>query len=113
MADFKEYMENNANKRINGVDEKMSTMQGTINRIDQVVKGNSDRIEKNEAQISEIRAEVEKLKKTPARHFPPLPPPGSLVVQSTLGKHRRSERGRKRWSSAEPGGPSGCGQSRE
>ena len=79
MAEFRDYMENNTNKRFDGLDEKMSSMQTTVRRMDTTVKENSDAIRKNEAKIMDICAEVEKIKDgkhtAPADPFPSLRPP--------------------------------------
>ena len=69
MAEFREYMENNTNKRLDGLDDKMSGMQGTIRRIDANVKTNADNIQKHEEKISEMFAQIQKIKEDP---FPPL-----------------------------------------
>ena len=71
MAEFKEYMEANTNKRLNTIDDKMSGMQATVTQIDKVVRDNSDKIERHDGQIAEIRAEVSRLKTS---QFPALPP---------------------------------------
>ena len=80
LAEFRDYMENNTNKRLDGLDDKMSGMNTTIARIDETVKTNSTRIEAHEARIEEICAEVNKLKKGP--DFPALPGTGTLAGSS-------------------------------
>ena len=70
MAEFKDYMDNNTNKRLDGLDGKMSGMQASISRIDSTVRDNSERIQRHESQINEMREEVKKMKDG---SFPPLP----------------------------------------
>lgn len=69
MAEFRDYMENNTNKRFDGIEDKISGMQGTVDRINDNVKANAAKIESHEAKIAEICAEVKKMKQDP---FPPL-----------------------------------------
>ena len=63
MADFRDYMEKNTNKRLGEIDGKISGMQHAI-------KVNSDKLDQHESQIARIREDVKKLKESP---FPPLP----------------------------------------
>ena len=65
MAEFKEYMDNNTNKRLGDIDGKIGGMQTAI-------KENTAKLDRHEAQISELRGEMVKLKQAP---FPPLPAP--------------------------------------
>ena len=62
MAEFKEYMDSNTNKRLGDIDNKIGGMQAAIN-------DNTVKLDKHEAQISEIRSELVKMKSD----FPPLP----------------------------------------
>ena len=70
MADFRDYMEKNTNKRLGDIDGKISGMQ-------QSIKENTDKLNKHESQIEKIREEVKKLKDDP---FPPLAGRGDLTV---------------------------------
>ena len=98
MAEFKEYMEANTNRRLDGLDDKMTGMNGTISRIDATVKANSESIEKHEIQIANICAEVMKLKEptpsmpvgisTAAAPANPLP----VVPDQEYARARRSLR---------------------
>ena len=63
MADFREYMEKNTNKRLGEIDGKISGMQ-------QSIKENSDKLDQHETQIARIREDVKRMKEDP---FPPLP----------------------------------------
>lgn len=81
MAEFKEYMENNTNKRLDGIDNKIGGMQVAI-------QDNSAKLANHERQIEEIRSEVKALKSDP---FPPPRPPSEVApawptVTSTLTK---------------------------
>ena len=62
MAEFKEYMDSNTNKRLGDIDNKIGGMQAAIS-------DNTVKLDKHEAQISEIRSELVKMKSD----FPPLP----------------------------------------
>ena len=63
MAEFKEYMDSNTNKRLGEIDTKIGGMQSAI-------KENTAKLNEHDAHISEIRSELVKMKAGP---FPPLP----------------------------------------
>ena len=62
MAEFRDYMEKNTNRRLDDLDDKMTGMRSTISKIDENVKANSEKIGRHDDQIAEICAEVKKMK---------------------------------------------------
>ena len=74
MAEFKEYMDNNTNRRLSDIDGKIGGMQATI-------KENTEKLDRHEAHITEIRGEIVKMKQGA---FPALPQPSLSLDPVTL-----------------------------
>lgn len=70
MADFREYMDKNTNKRLTDIDDKIGGMQ-------EAIKDNTAKLQRHDSQIAQIREEMKKIRD-------PFPPPptsaGPLAV---------------------------------
>ena len=101
MADFRAYMEQNVNRDLRDLKSDLGTVRSSISALDDNVKGNSARLDRqeatirqNQASISEIRSEMQRIKDTPNAPAPTLqvtPMPNQVPDVEYL-KARRSLR---------------------
>ena len=101
LAQLKLYMDENTNKKIDNVEVRLGTIESSV-------AGNTTRLDAQAASISanarsiqDIKAEVDKLKKTP---FPPLPAPlqgnwgaGPRVNEEEVSEFRRARKSLRLW----------------
>ena len=77
MAEFKEYMDSNTNKRIGDLDKKVGGMQTSIARLDASVKANSTKLDKHDDQIAKMERELQKVRN---ENFPALPSASGVLA---------------------------------
>ena len=98
MAEFKAYMDANTNKRLDGIEDKVSGMQAAIDRVDSNVKENNTRLKKHDERIDIIERAVKEIRQDPfppppKRHcFPSVSPPAPAPDDKHFDKARRSLR---------------------
>ena len=101
MADFRAYMEQNVNRDLRDLKTDLGTVRSSINALDDNVKGNSARLDRqestirqNQASISEIRSEMQRIKDAPTSSAPTLhvTPTPTAVPDAEYLKARRSLR---------------------
>ena len=99
MADFRAYMDQNVNKDLRELKNDLGTVRASISALDDNVKGNSARLDrqestirKNQASISEIKAEMQRIKDNPALPtlVPQNPSAPPNVPEAAYQKARRS-----------------------
>ena len=78
MAEFKAYMDANTNRRLDGIDDKVSGMQAAVDRVDANVKENNARLKKHDDRIATIERTVRELQQDPT------PPAAKRQCQSPL-----------------------------
>ena len=81
MAEFREYMDNNTNKRIGDLDRKVGGMQATVEKLDKAVEHNTNVLQQHEEQIQSMKRQLDKAKD---ESFPPLRPDRPLQTASLL-----------------------------
>ena len=98
MAEFREYMEKNTNRRLENLDKAMGGLTSEV-------RGNSDRIsaqegliKRNQSEISEIRTELERMKAVPP-DWPPVwpsaPPTRSAEPSTSRENEAQYDRARR------------------
>ena len=85
MQEFRDYMDNNTNKRLDGIDSSMTDMLKSVAKANKNIKANAAKLDEHQAAIStnqrsiaEMRDEMKKLK-----DYPALPPPREVPTSGS------------------------------